>query len=73
MVWAPRWRANFDRSQRKWSASAGGNAEHDIVLSRFAASHFLAPLLGVVLADLRVRGQSFGASGNDELDERDPC
>ena len=58
---------NFDRRQSKRSASAGSHANYDVVFPRLAPGHFVAPLLGIILADLGVGGQSLGASGDDEL------
>jgi len=57
----------FNGGECKRCAAARSDAEHNIVLPRFPARHFIAALFGVVLADFGVRRESFGTSGDNEL------
>src|SRR5260370_42482614 len=50
------------------SATTGSDAEDYIFFCGLAAGHFLAAGLGIVFADFGGGGQSFVASGDDEVD-----
>ena len=50
------------------SASAGSYTQDHVVFRGLAAGHFVAAGFGIVFADLGGGGQSFGASGDDEVD-----
>src|SRR5579859_7090303 len=58
----------FDGGNRKRSASAGGNADHDIFIVGLLVGDRLATHSAGVLVRLHGRAQRFWAPGNDELD-----
>ena len=68
MVFAPLLAGIFDGSDGKWSSSAGGDPDDDIVPARLSFFHFTLPEFAGIFVRLDRGGQGRGTAGHDELD-----